>query len=73
MNLYWYTPTNYQSTDSPFQAGLTSSRIEGLGAITRYVGNFEFWENGVKDSILQTSVSKPFDDISTSGLKHHVR
>jgi len=47
--------------------------IEGLGAITRYVGNFEFWENGVKDSILQTSVSKPYDDISTRGLKHDVR
>ena len=43
--------------------------IEGLKAITRYVGNFEFWENGVKVWRLKKILSKRFCDVSTSGLK----
>ena len=50
----------------------SETAIEAFRAITRYVGYFEFWENGFKDLILQTVISKPFDHISTSCLKHHV-
>lgn len=51
---------------------LSHRTIEDLRAIPRYVGNYEFRENGFKDHKLQAAVSKLFDDISTSCLKHHI-